>query len=138
MAYVPSLEASAYLTDPQSIVAYQIRRFMRMPADTVPLMDDYIISLPWIVAQHSRDPETLCNNIESSLQRCLSRIFNGERTVTISVSYTLGDNDTYDVTMSVIYTQANGDLGQVGTTISLNKESGRLVIPEDNLERFFS
>lgn len=137
MAAVPSLEGSTYLTDPQSIIAYTIRRFMRMPRHTVPMMDDHIISLPWLVYENRRDPDTLVSSIQSALQKCLVRIFNGERNVNVSASYSLNDNDTYDVTISVIYTTIGDEINQIGTTISLNKTTGRLIIPEDNLNTFF-
>jgi hypothetical protein len=137
MAAIPSLSGSTYIEDPQSIIAYTLNKFMRMPRHTVPLMDDHIISLPWLVAEYSKDPENLINRIQSDLQKVFNRIFNGERTVTVSVNYTLNDSISYDVTMSVIYTQLSGDIGTLGTTISLNKDSGRLIIPENNLDLFF-
>lgn len=137
MAAVPSLSGTTFIKDPQSIIAYTLNLFMRMPRDTVPLMDDHLISLPWLAAQHAREPETLVIKIQNDLQRVFSRIFADERAVTVSCNYTLNGDDTYDVTMSIIYTQISGDIGQLGTTISLDKNTGRLVIPENDLARIF-
>ena len=137
MVSVPSLSGSTYIEDPQSIIAYTLNRFMRMPRDTVPLMDDHIISLPWLAAEYSQDPENLTNQIQSALQRVFNRIFNGERNITVSVNHSFTDSISYDVTMSVIYTKLSGDIGTLGTTISLDKTSGRLIIPENNLDLFF-
>ena len=135
VAAVPSLEGSLYLKDPQSIIAYTLRKYFRTPKDAVPLLADEIISLPWQVAQFGKEPDTLVRNMQSDLQNCLNRIFNGERQVTVSVNFTTENNGSYDVTVSVIYSQLSGEISQTGTTISL--KDGRLVIPEDNLNNFF-
>jgi len=137
MVAVPSLSGSTFIDDPQSIIAYTLNRFMRMPRHTVPLMDDHIISLPWLAAEYAQDPESLVNQIQSGLQGVFNRVFNGERNITVSVNHTLIDSISYDVTISVIYTQLSGDIGTLGTTISLDKNSGRLIIPENNIDLFF-
>lgn len=136
VAAVPSLEGSLYLKDPQSIIAYTLRKYFRTPKDTIPILSDLIISLPWQVAQHGKDPETLTRNIASDLQNCFDRIFAGERRINVSANYTTDGNDGhYEVTISVIYSQISGEIAQTGTTISLR--NGRLVIPEDNLDLSF-
>lgn len=135
-ACVPSLTGSLLLRDPQSIVAYTLRRYFRQPADTISILSDLIISLPWRVAQCGKDPEALCSAIQTDLQGCLSRIFGNDRRVTVSTSFTRDQTDEYNVTISVMFTALNGELEQTGTTISLDK-NGRLVIPEDNLDYSF-
>jgi hypothetical protein len=129
---VPSLEGSLYLTDPQSIIAYTLRRFFRTPLHAVPLVENQIISLPWIVAQFADEPETLTSNIQSQLQNTLTRIFNNERRVEVSVNQSPNGSDGYDVTITIMYTTITGEMTGQGVTISLGK-NGRLIIPEDTL-----
>lgn len=137
VASVPSLEASLYLTDPQSIIAYGLRKFFRTPKHAVPLLPDEIISLPWLVAEYGRDPETLTANIQSDLQTCFNRIFAGDRDVRVSTNFTTDQTDKYEVTISVIYTHKSGETDQIGTTLSISQD-GRLIIPEDNLSNLFT
>lgn len=131
VACVPTLEGSMYLTDPQSIIAYILRRYFRQPKDTVPILGDLIISLPWQVARFGKQPDLLVTNIQEDLQNCLTRIFGGERKITVSANYTNDSTTTYEVTISVIYTTVGKEISQLGSTISL--KNGRLVIPEDTL-----
>lgn len=133
MVSVPSLEGSLYLEDPQSIIGYTLRKYMRTPADTVPLLSDLIISLPMQVARYGKEPDVLCSNIQSDLQSTFVRIFGGERKITVSCTFTSNTNGNYDVTISVIYTTLSGDIAQTGTTLSLSKD-GKILIPEDTLE----
>lgn len=133
VATVPSLEGSLYLTDPQSIIAYTLRKYFRTPKDAVPMFEDLIISLPWQEANFGREPDTLVRNIQSDLQGAFDRIFKGERDVTVSVSHSdVSSSMSYTVTLSVIYSLLNGEISQSGTTISL--VNGRLVIPEDKID----
>lgn len=132
MAYVPSLEGTLYLTDIQSIIAYTLRKFFRTPKNSVPLLDSFIISLPALVSEYGRDPETLTSNIQSSLQGCFDRIFNGERDVRVSTSFTTTSDGTCDVSIAIVYAKVSGEIDQLGTTISLGSD-GRLIIPEDKI-----
>lgn len=128
---VPSLEGSLFLTDPQSIIAYVMRKYFRTPKNTIPIVGDAIISLPWQVARFGKEPDTLVTNMQSDLQKVLERIFANERKITISVNHTPNGDSGYDVNITAMYTALSGELNQIGTTISLEK--GRLVIPEDTL-----
>lgn len=130
---VPSLEGSLYLTDPQSIVAYQLRKYYRTPKDTIPILSDMIISLPWQVARFGREPDVLCQNMQSDLQGVFDRVFNQERAVTVSVTHTSTGSGEYDINTSVMYTMISGDVDQGGMTVSIDK-NGRLVIPEDKID----
>lgn len=134
-AVVPSLTGSLYIKDPLSVIAYQLRRFFRMPANTMPLLPDMIISLPYLIAQYGREPENLVNNIQSALQGCLSRVFGDERSISVSCSYTDTHDDSYIVTLSITYAMLNGEINQTGTHIKL--VNGRLQIPEDSLINSF-
>lgn len=132
---IPSLEGSFYLKDPQSIIAFILRKYFRTPKDAVPLLGDMIISLRWQVANHGGDPETLTSNIRADLQSCYTRIFGSERNVTVTCTYTKTSSNTYSVQIGVVYNLLSGEVAQTGTTISL--KDGQLVIPEDNLNSFF-
>jgi hypothetical protein len=131
--YVPTLEGSLYLTDPEQIIGYILKRYFRDIKKAVPFLDDYIISLPKQVAQFGREPAALVTNIQSDLQKCFDRIFAPDgRKITVSVSQTAGSTpDNYNVTMSIMYTTLSGDLLSSGTVISL--VNGQLVIPADKL-----
>lgn len=129
---VPSLEGSLFLTEPQSIIAYQLRKYFRTPKDTIPIVGDSIISLPWQVARFGKEPDTLVANMQSDLQKVFERIFTNERKISVSVTHTPNGDGAYDVNLTVMYTALSGELNQIGTTISLVK--GRLVIPEDTLK----
>ena len=129
---VPSLENALYLTDPKSIIAYTLRRYFRQPKATIPILDEYIISLPYQVAQHGKEPDVLVNNIQRDLQGVFSRIFQQDRNVTVTCNQVPVSDNEYDVTISVLYSLATGEITQTGTTISLVK--GRLVIPEDTIK----
>lgn len=128
---VPSLTSQTYLTDPQSIIGYQLRRYGRQPKDTVTILPDLIISLPWQIANFGKDPDTLVSNIQSDLQGVFTRIFRNERKVTVNVSHSKIDSGTYSVSVSVIYTLLSGELQQTGTTLAL--KNGQLTIPEDQI-----
>lgn len=128
---VPSLEGSLFLTDPQSIIAYIMRKYFRTPKNTIPIVGDSIISLPWQVARFGKEPDTLVANIQSDLQKVFDRIFANERKITVSVNHTPNGDAGYDINITVMFTTLSGELNQLGTTISLEK--GRLVIPEDTL-----
>lgn len=132
VAAVPSLEGSLFLTDPQSIIAYTLRKYFRTPKDTIPILPDLIISLPWQVARFGKEPELLCQNIQSDLQTTLSRIFADERPITVSVTNVPSGDSGFDVNIAVMYTLISGDVEQAGTTVSLI--NGRLVIPEDKID----
>lgn len=134
MVGVPSLEGGFWLTDPQSIIGYILRKYFRTPKEAVGLLENLIISLRHQVSLHGSDPDVLTNNIQSDLQGVFSRIFNGDRQVTVMCTYSMVGATTYDVTISVIYSQLSGEPGQVGARISLM--DGQLVIPEDNLKLF--
>lgn len=130
---VPSLTGAKYITDPESIIAYTLRKYMRTPKHTIPILPDLIISLPWTVAQFHTSPNTLCDNMQSELQNCFNRIFNGERTITVTVNYdTPEDNGNYTVSITVMYATISGDLNPISTSISVGS-NGRLVIPEDRI-----
>lgn len=133
---VPSLEGSLLLKDPQSIIAYQLRRYFRMPKDTIPILADSIISLPWQVARFGKEPDILASNIQSDLQTVLLRIFGDDRKVTVTTNSISNGDDSFDITISVIYGLANGEITQTGTTISLGSD-GRLKIPEDTIRPNF-
>lgn len=128
---VPSLTGSLYVTAPESIIALTLRRYMKTPKHTIPILPDLIISLPWVVARFAKSPDTLCDNIRSDLQGCLDRIFNGERTITVTVNNNLLDEaGNYEVNISIMYTTLSGELSQLATSISLGSD-GTLHIPED-------
>lgn len=131
MVTVVSLEGSLYLKDPQSVIAYTLRRYSRTPKNTIPILPDLIISLPYQIAKFGREPDNLVQNIEGDLQRVFSRIFGNERQITVNVSYTKRDTISYDTTISIVYTTLSGELQQTGTTITL--VNGRLMIPEDQI-----
>lgn len=128
---VPSLEGSLYLTDPQSIIAYILRRYYRNTKNTVPVLGDLIISLPHQVALFKNEPEKLASNMQADLQRVLSRIFGTERNVTVSVMIEKTGANSCNFNTSIMYSTKSGDVEQTGTTISL--KNGRLDIPEDTL-----
>lgn len=132
VAMVPSLEGSLYLTDPQSIIGYTLRKMCRTPKDTVPIVPDAIVSFPWFAAKFKNQPDTLCNNMQSSIQRVLSNIFGTERNVNVTVTNTVNANNAseYDINISILYTTIAGELVPIGTTLLL--KDGRFVIPEDN------
>ncbi len=136
VAVVPSLEGSLYLKDPQSIIAYTLRKFFRTPKDTIPFLDTMIISLPWLVARFGNDPENLCNNIQSDLQNCFDRIFANDRKITVNASYETDSTDTYFISISVIYVAKSGEIDQVGVS-KIGLKNGRLTIPEDSLDKYF-
>jgi hypothetical protein len=131
---VPSLEGGLFLTDPQSIIAYTIRKYMRVPKEAVTLLENMIISIRHQVSLHGGQPDVLTNNIQSDLQNVFDRIFQNERQITVSCTYEMTSSNTYDVTMSVIYSLLSGEIGQTGARITL--QDGQLVIPEDNLKLF--
>lgn len=132
---VPSLEGSLYLTDPQSVIAYQLRKYFRTPKDTIPILGDLIISLPYQVARFGKQPSILVNNIQSDLQNLFNRIFGNERNITVNANFILDDNGGYDVTIAVMYSVSSGEINQTGTTISLGSD-GRLKIREDTILPF--
>jgi len=132
VAVVPSLEGSLFLKDPQSIIAYVWRKYCRTPKDTVTILPDLIISLPYQLSKFGREPNVLVTNIQTDLQGVFSRIFGNERSVTVSVTSVPSGTDGYDVNVSFMYTTLTGELDQVGTTVSIGKQ-GQLVIPEDTL-----
>jgi hypothetical protein len=134
MAMVPSLEGGLYLTDPQSIIAYIIRKYFRTPKEAVTLLENMIVSLRHRVSLHGGQPDVLTSNIQSDLQGVFDRIFRNERQVTVSCTPELTSSNTYDVTISVIYSLLSGEIGQTGARITL--QDGELVIPEDNLTLF--
>jgi hypothetical protein len=110
-----------------------------MPANTMPYLSEYIISLPQQISMYGKHPEILTANMKSDLQNVLTRIFaNDTRNITVNVSYSQSASYTngYDITVSFMYTLLSGELDQVGTTISLGS-NGRLVIPESNLASSF-
>lgn len=133
---VPSLEGSLFLTDPQSIIAYQWRKYCRTPKDTIPLLDDQIISLRWQVSRFGTDPEALTTNMQRDLQSVFTRIFGEERDVRAVCTYTMTSSNTYDVLTQFTYSLLSGEISSYGLTISL--KNGELVIPEDNLANFLS
>ena len=133
VAAVPTFTAATYLTDPQSIIGYQINLFERMPKDTMPVLDDLIISLPFLVAKFGQEPDILRPNIEQALQGVFSRIFSTERQVLVSVSYTYDDTtNLYTYLITVTYTLESGEIDQYGSRIYLTSE-GRLHIPESTV-----
>lgn len=136
MAMVPSLEGGFYLTDPQSIVGYQLRKYMRTPKEAVTLLENMIVSLRHQISLHGGQPEVLTANMQSDLQGVFTRIFGNERQVTVTCTHEMTSSNTYDVTISVIYGLLSGEVGQAGARISL--KDGQLVIPEDNLKLFLS
>jgi len=131
MVTVPSLEGKLYLSDPQSVIAYQLRRYSRTHADTIPILSDLIISLPLQIAKYGSEPDDLTSNIQSDLQGVFNRIFAGERNITVNVTHEKISATAFNVSVSVIYTVLSGELQQTGTTISL--VNGRLTIPEDRI-----
>lgn len=130
---LPSLEGQLYLRDTQSIIGYTLRRYSRTPKDTVTILPDMIISLPWRIAQFGRDPDSLVFNIQSDLQGVFGRIFANERPIQVSVIHTPGEGNSYNIEVSIIYTLKSGELEQTGTKLSLDKTTGRLSIPEDRI-----
>lgn len=134
MALVPSLEGGLYLKDPQSIIAYTLRKYFRVPKEAVTLLENMIVSLRHQVSLHGGQPEVLTANIQSDLQGVFNRIFQEERQVTVTCTYEMTSTNTYDVTIAVIYGLLSGEIGQTGTRITLR--DGELVIPEDNLDLF--
>ena len=139
MAFVPSYERSLYIEDIRSIIAYTWNRYCRMPANTIPYLSEYIISLPKQIAQYGRHPEILTVNMKSDLQNVFTRIMAHDgRTITVNTSYSQSSSyaNGYDITVSMMYTLLSGELDQIGTTISLGA-NGRLVIPESNLASAF-
>ena len=133
VAVVPSHESQLYLKDPVLIIAYTWRKFSRTPADAVPILPDLIISLPQLISLYSDHADTLSNEIQTSFQKCLSRIFGSDRTVIVSVTYepTSSNLSTYDITVSITYTTNSGELDQIGTTVSL--VNGQLNLSTDSL-----
>lgn len=131
---VPSLEGSFFITDPQSIIGYVWKRYCRTPKDTISILPDLIISLPYQVSQFGRSPSTLVTNMTTDLQGVLSRIFATDRTVTVNVTQLPSSSDPngYDVNVSITYTKLDGEIDQIGQTISINAV-GELVLPEDTL-----
>lgn len=132
VAGIPSLEGSLFLTDPQSIVAYVWRKYSRTPKDAVSILPDMIISLPYQVSQFSREPNVLVTNIQTDLQGVFTRIFDTERKVTVNVTQIPNGDNGYDISVSIMYATLEGELDQIGTTISIDR-NGRLIIPEDTL-----
>jgi hypothetical protein len=132
VSIVPSLEGSLYLKDPQSIIAYTLRMYCRTPGSTIPFLSELVISLQAQIALFGKQPDQLVGVMQTDLQGVFGRIFQNERQVTASVTYTDTSPNTYDVTISVIYTLLNGELSQTGGTISL--KDGFLQIPEDTIE----
>jgi hypothetical protein len=70
----------------------------------------------------------------TDLQGVLSRIFATDRTVTVNVTQLPSSSDPngYDVNVSITYTKLDGEIDQIGQTISINAV-GELVLPEDTL-----
>jgi hypothetical protein len=128
---VPSLEGQLYLKDPLSIIAYTLRRYQRTPKDTVNLLPDLIISLPWQIAQLGKEPDALTRNIQADLQGVFDRIFANERRIEVAVSHTVNDATSYNISVAITYTAIDGEPKQVGMMIPL--KDGRPVIPEDSL-----
>jgi len=130
---IPSLEGQTYIRNTQSVIGYTLRRYSRTPKETVPLLPDLIISLQWRMAESGRDPDALTASIQTDLQTVFDRIFANERRVRVSCTYTMVNSIHYNVTLSVIYTLLNGEIEQYGATITLNKDTGQFVIPEDQI-----
>lgn len=133
MAKVPSLESSLYLNDPESIIAYTLRKYSRTPKDTVPVLKDMIISLTWDIAEYGRDPDNLVRVIQTNLQNTFNRIFENDRQISVNVIHQPDGNGNTTVVITISYTTKTGDLKQTGTRISLDK-NGQFVIPEDMLK----
>jgi hypothetical protein len=129
---VPTLEGSVWVTDPQSIIAYTLRRYCRTPMNTMPFLSDMIISINQQIALYGREPDNLVARIQSDLQNVYNRIFGDEREVSVTATYAnkVADN-TYDITIAVMYTTTSGELSQTGGTILL--VDGMLKIPEDTI-----
>lgn len=136
VAGVPSLEGKIFLTDIESVIAYQWNKFSRVPKGAMPILSDLIISLPQLVAQFGSNPQNLTANIQSDLQNCFNRIYNitagNPPQVTVTANYTMHDNGGYDVTVTFLYQTPTDQLAQIATSIALG-EDGRLTIPEASL-----
>lgn len=136
MAKVPSLEGSLYLTDPQSIIAFIIRKYFRTPKEAVGILENMIISLRHQVSLHGGNPEALTGNITTDLQGVFNRIFAGERAVNVVCSYDMTDGNQYSVTININYVALSGEVSQVPARVYL--KDGQLVIPEDNLANYLT
>lgn len=132
-AGIPTLSGSLVVRSAESIITYTLARFTRTPKGAIPMLDEHIISLPWLIAQFGAYPDSLCSNIQTTLQACFDRIFAGDRKIGVSVSFTSDQTDSYEVTISISYTKKNGDPAQLAMGIPL--KNGRLVIPENTLFR---
>ncbi len=133
MAKVPSLESSLYLTDPESIIGYTLRKYSRTPKDTVPVLGDMIISLPWDIAEYGRYPDDLVRVIQTNLQNVLGRIFENDRQISVSVIHQDDGNGNTVITITISYTALSGEVKQTGSRISLDR-NGEFIIPEDSLK----
>ena len=137
---VPSLEGGNYLTDPQSVIGYTLRKYYRTPAATIPIVPHLIISLPLQVAKFRAEPDTLCQVMQSDLQGVFSRIFaNDKTTVDVACSWVRDsiNSEQANITTVVSYTLGSGEIDQAGMIIGLNTTSGRLTLPEDNVPNSF-
>lgn len=132
MAKVPSLEGSTYITDPQSIIVYTLKRYFNTPKNAIPLFGNAIISLPGLAAEYWQDPDTMSFNMKGDLTTCLQRIFQSERQITVDVPYTKAENGDVRYSINISFTRADGDAVTMTARCSVNPD-GKLVIPEDRL-----
>ena len=132
MVNLVTLENKTRISDPSTIIAFIFRKFCRNMKDSIPILDDEIISLKWLCAKYSKDVNGLSEQIRSSLQRVLNRVFNGEREITVVTNYTVSSAGVAEITISITYVSDSKDLVQVGTSIYLN-ERNELVLAEDSI-----
>lgn len=129
---VPTLESTLWLTSVPSIIMYQIRKYMTVPGNTVPIPGGVIKSLRQAVADFSTVPSDLASKIRTDLAEVLGNIFQESNNINVVVSASDMTSDGYDINIAVYYTDTTGSMVPIGTGIHITKD-GEIVIPEDSV-----
>lgn len=129
---VPTLGASFLLTDPEEIIAYQIRQFATTSKSASNTFSSMTESLADLISRYGSDVNSIISPVEKALSNVLTRVFSPAASSSVSVvantSFVEYPNYTLTITVQVV---VNG----TPYTVSRNLQStnGAIVILNDSV-----
>ena len=123
---VPTLDAQSILSNPQDILAYQLRYYITMPLSVSDTTSGLMISLADTVSRYQAIEGNLVRSVTDDLTTVYSRFFPQTGSLTVDVTTSDNGDGTYNITI-LLAVIVNGQSYTLGSDVTVGA-AGNMVL----------